>query len=44
MTNLTETEVWEAGVYQIELTDPVVGGRTASPTSKPNNWQTARPG
>lgn len=26
MTNLTETETWEEGVYQIELTDPVVGG------------------
>lgn len=26
MTNLTESEIWENGVYQIELTDPVVGG------------------
>lgn len=26
MTNLTESETWEEGVYQIELTDPVVGG------------------
>ncbi|HEJ6164801.1 TPA: hypothetical protein SL829_002130 [Pseudomonas aeruginosa] len=26
MTNLIETEAWEDGVYQIELTDPVVGG------------------
>jgi phage-related tail fiber protein len=26
MTNLTEKEQWEDGVYQIEKTDPVVGG------------------
>ena len=26
MANLTETSAWEAGVYQIEQTDPVVGG------------------
>lgn len=26
MANLTESNSWEAGVYQIELTDPVVGG------------------
>nr|WP_280286635.1 hypothetical protein [Pseudomonas sp. BN415] len=26
MTNLTESPSWEPGVYQIELTDPVVGG------------------
>ncbi|WP_282338503.1 hypothetical protein [Pseudomonas sp. PS02288] len=26
MTTLTEFDSWEAGVYQIELTDPVVGG------------------
>lgn len=26
MTNLTESASWEPGVYQIELTDPVIGG------------------
>ncbi len=26
MANLTEDEVWEDGIYQIEVTDPVVGG------------------
>lgn len=26
MTNLTENETWEEGIYQIELVDPVVGG------------------
>lgn len=26
MTNLTENGSWEPGVYQIELTDPVIGG------------------
>jgi phage-related tail fiber protein len=26
MTDLTESPTWEEGIYQIELTDPVVGG------------------
>lgn len=26
MANLTEANSWEAGIYQLELTDPVVGG------------------
>jgi len=26
MANLTESPVWEAGVYQLEITDPVLGG------------------
>jgi microcystin-dependent protein len=26
MANLTETSTWEAGIYQIETTDPVLGG------------------
>lgn len=26
MANLTETAAWEGGIYQIETTDPVVGG------------------
>ena len=26
MTNLAEKNQWEVGVYQIEQTDPVVGG------------------
>jgi len=26
MSNLNETPIWEDGIYQIELTDPVVGG------------------
>jgi len=26
MTNLVETEVWEAGIYQFETEDPVLGG------------------
>ena len=33
MTNLTEKEQWEDGVYQIEKTDPVVGG--------PDHWTSA---
>ena len=26
MANLTETNRWEAGIYQLETSDPVMGG------------------
>lgn len=48
MTNLTETETWEEGVYQIELTDPVVGGadgisnRQAKQLANRTTWLKAR--
>lgn len=48
MTNLTETETWEEGVYQIELTDPVVGGadgisnRQAKQLANRTSWLKAK--
>lgn len=35
MSNLTEVSQWEAGIYQIETTDPVLGGPTGISNTQP---------
>lgn len=35
MANLTESATWEAGVYQLETTDPVVGGPNGVSNTQP---------
>ena len=35
MANLTETNRWEAGIYQLETSDPVMGGPNGSDNRAP---------
>ena len=42
MANLPETPQWEEGIYQIEVSDPVLGGLTEFLTVRLNNWPAAR--
>lgn len=41
MANLPETPQWEEGVYQIEVSDPVLGGLTGYLTGRLNSWPAA---
>lgn len=38
MASLPEQSQWEDGIYQLEQTDPVIGG--GSLTFKPPSWET----
>ena len=40
MANLTETNRWEAGIYQLETSDPVMGGPNGIDTAHRANWPT----
>ncbi|WP_410007494.1 hypothetical protein [Escherichia coli] len=45
MGNLNETEKWEENIYQLETSDPVLGGADGiSNRAPPGNWQTGRNG
>ena len=45
MGNLNETEKWEENIYQLETSDPVLGGADwISNRAPPGNWQTGRNG
>lgn len=44
MGKLTELEQWDEDIYQIETSDPVLGGRRVFPTVRKSNWPTARNG
>lgn len=40
ITENTQNPVWSNGIYQIETSDPVLGGVNGIlPIGKPKNWQ-----
>ena len=42
MANLPETPQWEDGIYQIEVSDPVLAGLTEFLTVRRSNWPNER--
>ncbi len=42
MANLPETPQWESGIYQIEVSDPVLADLTEFLTARLNNWPAER--
>lgn len=42
MANLKEKAEWAEGIYQIEMTDPVVGVKTALTILRTSNSRSAR--
>lgn len=43
MANLPEKQEWIDGIYQLETSDPVVGGPGGYPTDRRSNWPTVPP-